>query len=314
MKRAQLTLVLLLFLAPALGAQSPAAAKTPRTSWGTPSFQGVWVNSTVTPLTRPKGLGDKEFYTKEELEKLPSPDDAVIEGTLSVLPKREQELQVEFTPIWMDPAAASGRTSLIVGPTGMMPPLTPAGKERMAAVRNPDMNQVADSYEDRSLAERCLRSRAAGPPMSAYPFSPMLQIFQTPDYVVFLHEENHETRIIPLGGAPHVGGALRLWSGDSRGRWEGDTLVIETTNFNGRAPNASATLQLTERLTRADSATILYRYTMNDPETWTEPWTVEMPLRASPKRIYEWACHEGNQSLPLILNGARAQERAAQAK
>ena len=316
MKRAQLTLVFLLLLAPALRAQQPAAAKTPRTSWGTPDFHGVWINATVTPLQRPKGLGDKEFYTKEELEKLPQPDDAVIAGTLAGLPKREQDLQVEFTPTWMDPASASGRTSLIVGPTGMVPPRTPAGKERLAAVRNPPLNEKADSYEDRPWAERCLRSGAAGPPMMAYPFSPMLQIFQTPEYVVFLNEENHETRIIPLDGSPHISDKIRLWNGNSRGRWQGDTLVIETTNFNGRAgvQNAGAKLHLTERLTRVDSKTILYQFTMDDPETWTEPWTAEMPLRASPKLIYEWACHEGNQSLPLILNGARVRDSVEQDK
>ena len=140
---------------------------------------------------------------------------------------------------------------------------------------------------------------------------PFHQIFQTPNHVVFLHEENHEIRIIPLDGRPHVSRGIRLWRGDSRGYWDGDTLVVETENFNGIGGfmGSGTGLQLTERLSRVDAETVLYEFTVADPETWTESWTTQMPLRASPKQLYEHACHEGNYSLPLVLSGARAQER-----
>ena len=135
--------------------------------------------------------------------------------------------------------------------------------------------------------------------------------FQTPDHVAFLHEENHEIRVIHLDERPPVHPRIRLWRGDSRGRWEGDTLVIETTNFNGTGGfrGSGAGLHLTEWLTRVDADTVLYRFTVADPETWTEPWTAEMPLRVSPARLYEHACHEANYTLPLVLNGARVRER-----
>ena len=150
--------------------------------------------------------------------------------------------------------------------------------------------------------------------MMAFPFAPLVQIVQTPDHVVIQTEENHETRIVPLDDRPHVDPRIRLWRGDSRGRWEGDTLVIETTNFNGMGGfrNSGPELHLTERLTRVDADTILYGFTADDPGTWTEPWSAEMPLRVSPAPTYEHACHEGNYTLPLVLSGARAQERRAE--
>ena len=296
-------------LAPTWGvAQAPDGLETPRTSWGAPDFRGVWSNSTLTPLERPTELGDKEFYTEAELAELQL--DAVdrrIEG----VPEPENQLAVEYSAVWMEAGPLSRRTSLIIGPTGTIPPLTPDGEARKAAGRNAGLTEVADSHEDRPWGERCLRFATGGPPMMAFPFVPFHQIFQTPDHVVFLHEENHEIRIIPLDGRPHVSDRIQLWRGDSRGRWDGDTLVIETTRFNGNGgfSGSGARLQLTERLTWVDADTVLYRFTILDPETWTEPWTAEMPLRASPGPLYEHACHEGNYSLPLVLSGARAQER-----
>ena len=173
------------------------------------------------------------------------------------------------------------------------------------------MTDRADSHEDRPWSERCLRLETGGPPMIPFPIVGYLQIFQTPDHVVLLPEENHDFRIISLDERPHVNRGIRLWRGDSRGQWDGDTLVIETTNFSGKGgfSGSGAGLQLTERLTWGDANTVLYEFTVADPETWTEPWTAEMPLWRSSNQLYEHACHEGNYSLPLALNGARAQER-----
>ena len=150
--------------------------------------------------------------------------------------------------------------------------------------------------------------------MMAFAFAPLLQIFQTPDHVVIQNEENHEIRVIPFQERPHVHPRIRLWRGDSRGRWEGDTLVVETTNFNGTGGfrGSGDELHLTERLTRVDGDTVLYEFTADDPGTWEAPWTAEMPLRVSHAPLYEHACHEGNYTLPLVLNGARVQERTAE--
>ena len=310
----RLTLIVLLLLLPVEGgAQSTDTLKTPRTPWGTPDLRGVWINSTLTPLERPIELGDREFYTKAEVEELQR---VSVTQRIESVPEPETGLAVEFSDIWMEAGPLSGRTSLIIGPTGRIPPLTPAGEERKTGGKNGGLTERADSHEDRPWGERCLRFRTGGPPMMAFPFLPFHQIFQTPDHVAFLHEENHEIRIIPLDGRQHVSRGIRLWRGDSRGHWEGDTLVIETTRFNGTGgfSGSGAGLQLTERLQRVDADTVLYEFTVVDPETWTEPWTAEMPLRASPEPLYEHACHEGNYSLPLVLSGARAQEHAARAK
>ena len=307
----RLALTLLLLIGPVHGAaQSAGGFEAPRTSWGTPDFRGVWSNATLTPLERPEELGHKQFYTPAELEELQR---GAVERRIASLPDVERQLAVEYSAVWMEAGPLSRRTSLIVGPVGTMPSLTPDGEARKAAGRNAGLTEVADSHEDRPWGERCLRFATGGPPMMAFPFVPLHQIFQTPDHVVFLHEENHEIRVIPLDGRPHVSERIRLWRGDSRGRWDGDTLVVETSRFNGYGGfnGSGVALRLTERLTWADAETVLYRVTIDDPGTWTEPWTAEMPLRVAAGPLYEHACHEGNYSLPLVLSGARAQERRA---
>ena len=279
-----------------------------RTPWGTPDFRGVWTNATLTPLERKPELGNKEFYTAAEVDELQR---VAVRQRIEAIPEPEDRLAVEFSPIWMEAGPLSRRTSLVIGPTGRIPSLTLAAEERKAAGRNAPLTKLADSHEDRGWSERCLRLVTGGPPMMAFPFLPFHQIFQTPSHVVFLHEENHEIRIIPLDGRPHVSRGIRLWRGDSRGYWDGDTLVVETENFNGIGGfmGSGTGLQLTERLSRVDAETVLYEFTVADPETWAEPWTAQMPLRASAEQLYEHACHEGNYSLPLVLNGARVQER-----
>ncbi len=304
-----MALMVLLLLFPVAGeAQLAGAVEIPRTPWGRPAFQGVWTNSTLTPLERPAELGAREFHTAAEVAALQR---VAVQQRIDALPEPEATLAVEFSEIWMEPGPLSQRTSLVTGPTGKIPPFTPAARQRLADGLNQPLTQRADSHEDRGYSERCLRFVTGGPPMMAFPFAPVHQIFQTPDHVAFLHEENHEIRVIHLDERPPVHPRIRLWRGDSRGRWEGDTLVIETTNFNGTGGfrGSGADLHLTEWLTRVDADTVLYRFTVADPETWTEPWTAEMPLRVSPAPLYEHACHEGNYTLPLVLNGARVRER-----
>ena len=307
----RLPLVVLLLLVPVKGAAQPAdAGDIPRTPWGRPSLQGVWTNSTLTPLERPEGLGDQEFYAAAEVAELQK---VAVQGRIDALPEPEATLAVEFSEVWMEPGPLSRRTSLVTGPTGKIPAYTAAALERLADGLRQPLTQRADSHDDRGYSERCLRFVTGGPPMMAFPFAPVLQIFQTPDHVVIQTEENHEIRVIPLDGRPRIDPRIRLWRGDARGRWEGDTLVVETVNFNGKGGfrGSAAALRLTERLTRVDAGTIQYEFTVVDLETWEEPWTAEMPLRVSPAPLYEHACHEGNYTLPLVLNGARAQERRA---
>ena len=307
----RLTLIVLLFsIHVEAGAQSAGSDQTPRTSWGTPDFRGVYINSTVTPLERRPELGNKEFYTEAELAELQG------SGLLLWRPEYERDqLTVEASPVWLEPGPPIRRTSLITGPTGRIPPLTPAAEDRKATAGGVAgtrwLTERADSHEDRPWSERCLRLETGGPPMIPFPIVGYLQIFQTPDHVVLLPEENHDFRIISLDERPHVSAGVRLWRGDSRGQWDGDTLVIETTNFSGKGgfSGSGTGLQLTERLKWGDANTVLYEFTVADPETWTEPWTAEMPLWTSSNQLYEHACHEGNYSLPLALSGARAQER-----
>ena len=305
----RLPLVALLLLVPVKGAAQPVeSADIPRTPWGRPVLQGVWTNSSLTPLERPEEYGEREFLTAEELVELQR---GAVQGRIDALPEPEATLAVEFSEIWMEPGPLSGRTSLVTGPTGRIPAYTDAALARLADGLRQPLTQRADSHDDRGYSERCLRFVTGGPPMMAFPFAPLLQIFQTPDHVVIQNEENHEIRVIPLEDRPHVDPRIRLWRGDSRGRWEGDTLVVETMNFHGKGGfrGSGPELHLTEKLTRIDADTVLYEFTADDPGTWTEPWTAEMPLKVSPAPIYEHACHEGNYTLPLVLNGARVQER-----
>ena len=302
-------LLALLLLVPVSAAAQPApAGDIPRTPWGTPVLQGVWTNSTLTPLERPDEYGEREFHTPEELAELQR---GAVQGRIDALPEPEATLAVEFSEIWMEPGPLSRRTSLVTGPTGKIPAYTAAALARLSDGLRQPLTQRADDHDDRGYSERCLRFVTGGPPMMAFPFAPLLQIFETPDHVVIQNEENHEIRVIHLDDHPRIDPRITLWRGDSRGHWEGDTLVVETVNFNGKGGfrGSGPALHLTERLTRVDAETIRYEFTADDPETWEAPWTAEMPLKVSPAPIYEHACHEGNYSLPLVLSGARAQER-----
>ena len=308
----RLALIAFVVLVPGPGAaQPPVGGDIPRTAWGAPDLGGVWTNSTLTPLERPGEYGDREFHTAEEVVALQR---GAVQGRIDALPEPEATLAVEFSEVWMEPGPLSGRTSLVTGPTGKIPAYTAAAQERLADGLRQPLTQRADSHDDRGYSERCLRFVTGGPPMMAFPFAPVLQIFQTPDHVVIQTEENHEIRVIPLYDKQRIDPRIRLWRGDARGRWAGETLLVETVNFNGKGGfrGSAAALRLTERFTRVDGDTILYEFTVDDPGTWTEPWTAEMPLKVSPAPLYEHACHEGNYTLPLVLSGARVQERAGE--
>ena len=204
------------------------------------------------------------------------------------------------------------RTSLIVDPpTGRVPALTPEGEKRKAFGGRRDRPA---GPEDRNVAERCILGFNSGPPMEPRAYNNNVQIVQTPGYVAILNEMVHNTRIVPMHGRPH--GHLRQWNGDSRGRWDGDTLVVETKNFYGptsftERQGASGDMHLVERFTRLDAETLMYEFTVSDPKTWTKPWTVALPMTISSELIYEYACHEANYAMEAMLKGARLEEQSA---
>jgi hypothetical protein len=315
-------------IAAALLAPAAVAAETwtvPRTADGQPDLQGVWDFRTITPMERPVALGTKEFFTEEEA--------AIWERDENRRQDRDQidpetgGLQyprggvVPYNEFWYDrgnKVVGTKRTSLIVDPpNGRLPEMTPDGKKR-ADLRAAEQRETqlgrphADSWEDRPLQERCIVGLNAGPPMHPGAYNNNFQLFQTPQYVVILNEMVHDTRVVPLDGRPH--GHIRQWKGDSRGHWEGNTLVVDTINFKRETslPNSSANIHLVERFTRTDPNTLLYEFTVEDPTTWTRPWTAVVPMRKSEDLVYEYACHEGNYAMASILAGARAAEKAAE--
>ncbi len=316
--------------------QSPPTAA--RTAWGDPDLQGVWDFRTITPLQRPEELASKEVLTSEEAAELEE------EAVLNDVDRPPPDGSVGgYNRFWFDygtNVVEDRRTSLIVDPAdGRLPPLMPQALEQIGSfgVEVPEQRPIryrsggagTDGPEDRGLAERCIVGFNAGPPMVPGAYNNNVQLLQTPNYVVIFTEMIHDARIVPLDGRPALPEGIRLWMGDSRGHWDGDTLVVETTNFtdkigyyigtgassSGRpiALGSGETIHLIERFSRPDVDTLLYEYTYTDPATFTRPFTVLIPMRKSEHPIYEYACHEGNYSIPLMLSGARAQERAEQA-
>jgi hypothetical protein len=281
---------------------------------GQHDLQGIWTNATITPLERPAELAGKQFFTEAEA--------AVYERQVALrndVDKRpssvESDVALGYNAAWWDRGTRivkTRRTSLIVDPAdGKIPALTADGETRAAALAERGSKHPADGPEDRSLGERCLLWPTGGPPMMPGPYNSNYQILQIPGYVVILIEMIHDVRIIPLDGRPHLPSSVRLWMGDSRGHWEGDTLVVDTTNFTGKTHfrGTSENLHLIERFSRSDASTILYEFTVDDPATFTKPWTAQMTLSKAVGRIYEYACHEGNYGMAGILAGARAEEK-----
>ena len=309
---------------------APAEATTARKSWtpprtpdGKPDLQGIWGNATVTPLERPKGLGAKEFYTDEEFAKLSArirQGDVGEEAELGAA--RENDLRYDISlyggfDISKARFSSNKRTSLIVGPEGMVPPMLPEAKQRNAERAAKNKGHEFDSYENRPLSERCiLMAQEMIPMVPAAGEGNLLQIVQGPGYVAFLHEIDHSTRVIPTVGRPHIPQNIRQWQGDSVGHWEGNTLVVDTTNFTGRTAfrGSGEKLHLVERFTRTADDTVTYQFTAEDPTTWVKPWSAEIPMTKTEGPVYEWACHEGNTMIATILRGARVQEEEAAKK
>ena len=320
-------LVLLLALERAAG-QKPQDVKTlptgkawttPRTPDGQPDLQGIWSNATLTPLERPKGLGTKEFYTEREFAELAKrvrAGDVGQEADLGAA--ADQPLRYDLSLYGFDLTkatfASNRRTSLIVGPEGVVPPMLPEARKRNAERAAKNKGHELDSYENRPLQERCiLMGQERIPMLPAVNDNNQLQIVQGPGYVTMLHEIDHSTRLIPTDGRAHIPQSIRQWQGNSVGHWEGKTLLVDTTNFTDLTPfrGSGEKFHLVERFTPVANDTIIYQFTAEDPETWAKSWTAEIPLTRTKGPLYEWACHEGNSDLPTILRGARISEQEA---
>lgn len=322
MRRLSTSALMAMLLWPAALAQAQTGWTVPRTPDGQPDLQGIWTNATITPLERPRALADKAFLTDAEA--------AAIEKQIA-----EQRVKLDtagtldsgsYNQFWYDAGTrvlSTRQTSLVVDPPDGRVPVRPSAEARRDdyAARN------ADSYEYMSVWDRCI---TRGVPGGMFPagYNNAYQIVQTAEYVVIAYEMIHDARIIPIDDRPPLPARMQFWMGDSRGHWEGDTLVIETRNFNNRGwittsaasgrikgiPHTDR-LHVVERLRRVSADVISYSATIEDPDIYTRPWTVAFPLTGDPDyRIYEYACHEGNYSIENILRGARAQEKAAAGK
>ena len=286
----------------------PVAPAKPR------DLEGVWSYATLTPFERPAELG--EFFTAAQAEEFEAQtigrnDRDRRDGGAATDAARG------VADYWFDRgehvASLNGkqRTSWVIDPPdGRVPALTPAARERQNARAADNREHPADGPEDRSLQERCLAFNA-GPPIGLGPYNNFLQIFQSRDAVVIYTEMIPDARMVWTDGRPHAPPVFRRWLGDSRGRWEGSTLVVDTANFTGTNPfrGSGENLHLIERFTRIDAGTLLYEFTVDDPSTFTQPWTAQLPMTKSDERMFEYACHEGNYALPDILRGARFQEQ-----
>jgi hypothetical protein len=299
--------------------ETPKGWKVPRTPDGVPDLQGVWTNATVTPLQRPNNVA-KEFFTEDEARQFEIAaarnNNADIRGATP-----QQDVGTAYNAFWYDRGnlvVPTLRTSLIIDPPdGRIPALTPAAQQRRAALQAERRARgPADGPESRSLAERCIVWPNGGPPMVPSFYNNNYQIVQGPGYVAILIEMIHDVRIIPTDGRGHAPSNVRFWMGDPVGRWEGDTLVVETTNFTDQTnyQGSGANLKLIERFRRVNDDVLMYEFTVDDPESFTRPWTAQLPMTPAEGRIYEYACHEGNEAMVGMLAGARAEERAAAEK
>lgn len=313
-KHTKKTISFVVFVPMLVGLSSLSWLVAAQTTFTRRNLEGVWSYATLTPFERPDGLG--EFFT----------DDQAAEFARQTIGRNDRDRRDGGAAVdaargvadyWFDRgetvASFNGRkrTSWVIDPPdGKVQPLTAAARERQAARAADNRDHPADGPENRSLQERCLAFNA-GPPIGLGPYNNFLQIFQSRGAVVIYTEMIHDARIVYTDGRPHLPPVFRRWLGDSRGRWEGTTLVVDTTNFTDKNPfrGSGEHLHLIERFTRVDANTMLYEFTVDDPATFTRPWTAQLPMTKSDERIYEYACHEGNYALPDILRGARFQER-----
>jgi hypothetical protein len=310
-----IVLVAVLCATTSLAVAQTRAYRAPRTPDGQPDLQGFWTNTTYTPLQRPKEV-TKELYTREEaLEILKTA--ATLESEQTE-PGTIPDVHYDFTQFGLDRnqggLALNLRTSLIFDPAnGQLPPMTEEGQKRNAAraEARKRMGGPTDAAQNQSLSVRCILMDRAGPPMLPGAYNNNYQIIQGPGYVMILVEMIHEPRIIPLDGRPHLPPHVRSLTGNSIGRWEGETLVVETTNFTDKTAfqGSSENMRLTERFTRVAEDRIDYKFTIDDPATWTRPWSAELPMQKTIGPIFEHACHEGNRGLSNTLAGARLEDK-----
>jgi hypothetical protein len=318
---------------------------TPTNTWtppltvdGQPDLQGIWTMATFTPLERQPNLAGKEFFTSQlagqwTRQLTAAGVDPLARTALAAENDEERTKRIRQSKenihydnaIWLSDGPkglSTRRTSLIVDPRdGKIPPLTPEAQKRETERSKTSSFLVEnishpsfDSYETRTLQERCLVWRHEGPPMLPPSYNDRLQIFQGPGYVAIMQEmSNNAVRIVPMDGRPHLSKTIRQWPGDSVGRWDGNTLVVDTINFTHKThfAGSSDALHVIERFTRVDADTIRYDFTVDDPTSWTKPWSAEIPMRKAAGQLYEYACHEGNYDLPNILGIARNVEAAA---
>ena len=300
----------------------PASGQEPlRTAWGTPDLQGVWDFRTITPLERPQDLADQQFLSKEETANREQEAVDRNEWFLNAEVQRAEaggNVGAYNLGIWMDTGTTStGRTSLIVDPPdGRVPELTKVGQARTVNQPTSYKDQRYASYTDLSNFDRCITGFNAGPPITPAGYNQNMQLFQTEHYVAVLTEMVHTARLIPIGPGSHIDENIRQWFGDSRAHWDGDTLVVETENFNDHDLHfnwlgSSKNMKLIERFRRIDADTLSYEFTVTDPETWVASWTAEVPMKRNELPLFEYACHEGNYAMETMLAGARADERKA---
>ncbi|MCE2543774.1 MAG: hypothetical protein J4F30_10145 [Acidobacteria bacterium] len=313
------------------GVAGAQGTEVPRTPWGAPDLQGIWDRQTLTPFQRPRELGEKAVFTAEEAAVFESRvTEALAAVDVRVAPRDTAENNEtaetigNYNDFWFDAGATTvetRRTSLVFDPPdGRVPPLTAEAEEKQAALlaaragvnrHEPTPGGFVDDLGPGRYAVRCLVGFNTGPPMVPGAYNQNVQVFQTEDTVVLFNEMIHDARVIPIDGRDRLDDGIRQWLGSPRARWEGDTLVIETTNFRGETSFmnglSDANLHLTERLTRASETTLLYEVTVSDPSVWTQPWTYELPMKRIEGPLFEYACHEGNYGLYNILAGAAEQ-------
>ena len=276
-----------------------------RTPWGDPDLQGQWTNTTSTPMERPEDLSDQEILTEEDL----AVRDSEVAARVSFDNVSPGNVGA-YNEFWVERGRLIAQTSLVVDPpTGRIPPITEAARERRRSLPRPTGGR-ADSHERRSLLDRCI---SYGVPNLLAGYNAYFQIVQAADHVAVYQELIHDARVIPIDGTPHLDDSVRQLHGDSRGRWEGDSLVVETTNYSARGAYRGATqnVRVVERFTRVADETIEYEVTFDDSDTWGQPWALMIPLSRSEESIFEYACHEGNYAMEGILAGARVEEAAA---
>ena len=310
-----LTLVVVALVLPMpIAAQEPAAGGETwsplRTPWGDPDLQGIWTNTTTTPLERPDDLAGKAVLTDEEWA-LRNPVTGLSDD------RRDPDSIGFYNDFWLEQGQLSRQTSLVVDPpNGKQPPVTPAEQARQNSRTDSYIGARFDSWRDFNVYDQCITRGLPGSMTPGF-YNHNYQILQTPGQVVIFLEMIHDARIIPLDGRAHPGSGVKQWLGDSRGHWDGNTLVVETTNFNNKIHMRKGTVsggteyaRVVERFTRIDADTIDYEVTVVDPTVWTGPWTASMPMTATEGPLFEYACHEGNYSVPNALSGARASELA----